>query len=97
MGWSLYVWFHVKTFGPQSECNDSIKYVFFFANIRSTAGWFVKGAIAFVTIGAIIEGRWLLFSITALLDYNIRNQWILHYSRTETSQGPFTISRQRLG
>jgi hypothetical protein len=36
LGWGLYLWFHVKDFGPQKECNDKVKYVIMFVSIRAT-------------------------------------------------------------
>ncbi|KAF9555925.1 hypothetical protein CPC08DRAFT_711596 [Agrocybe pediades] len=38
-GWALYVWSTVKTFGMNSECNNSMKYIFFFVSVRATASW----------------------------------------------------------
>ncbi|KAI0320202.1 hypothetical protein OF83DRAFT_1106364 [Amylostereum chailletii] len=56
LGWSLYVWVHVREFGSQSQCNNSIKYVFFFANVRPTVGWFRRFSMAILILSAIFAG-----------------------------------------
>jgi len=40
-GWSLYIWFTVKRFGINSECNDHVRYIFFFRSVRATVTWLV--------------------------------------------------------
>ena len=37
--WSLYVWIKDSRFGPQPECNDLVKYVIVFINVRATVNW----------------------------------------------------------
>ncbi len=37
--WSLYVLIKCSRFGAQPECNDLVKYVFFFVTVRATVGW----------------------------------------------------------
>ncbi|KAH9035618.1 hypothetical protein EDB85DRAFT_1889202 [Lactarius pseudohatsudake] len=37
--WSIYVWVKASQFGAQPECNDLVKYVFFFITVRATVGW----------------------------------------------------------
>jgi hypothetical protein len=37
--WLLYVWIKGSDFGSQPACNNLVKYVLFFANVRATATW----------------------------------------------------------
>jgi hypothetical protein len=37
--WLLYVWIKGSDFGSQPTCNNLVKYVLFFANVRATATW----------------------------------------------------------
>ena len=37
--WSLYVWIKDTQFGSQPECNNLIKYVVLFINVRATVRW----------------------------------------------------------
>ncbi|KAM6490041.1 hypothetical protein JOM56_014620 [Amanita muscaria] len=38
-GYAFYIWAKAPTFGKNSECNDQIVYVFFFASVNATVGW----------------------------------------------------------
>ncbi|KIL56991.1 hypothetical protein M378DRAFT_88472 [Amanita muscaria Koide BX008] len=38
-GYAFYIWAKAPTFGKNSECNDQIMYVFFFASVSATVGW----------------------------------------------------------
>ncbi|KAF8632036.1 hypothetical protein AX15_002081 [Amanita polypyramis BW_CC] len=41
-GYAFYVWATAPTFGNSPECNDQIKYIFFFKSVRATVGWLRK-------------------------------------------------------
>jgi hypothetical protein len=53
MGWSLYVWIHVDEYGSQPECNNHIKYVIMFVNVRATVPWLRGLTIAGIVGGAV--------------------------------------------
>ncbi|KAI0284010.1 hypothetical protein BGY98DRAFT_949975 [Russula aff. rugulosa BPL654] len=64
--WGLYVWFNanIKHFGNEnarSICNDRIKYVVFFVNIRATAPW-LRGiwitALVLSAVGLMLTFGW---------------------------------------
>ena len=38
-GYAFYVWATAPTFGTTPECNNEIKYIFFFRSVRATVGW----------------------------------------------------------
>ncbi|KAF9555926.1 hypothetical protein CPC08DRAFT_752789 [Agrocybe pediades] len=54
VGWALYVWSTVKTFGVNSECNNSVKYIFFFFSVRATAPWLDTSMRVFLIISAVV-------------------------------------------
>jgi hypothetical protein len=37
--WLLYVWIKDSNFGSQPSCNNLVKYVLFFVDVRATATW----------------------------------------------------------
>ncbi|KAF8341135.1 hypothetical protein F5887DRAFT_385657 [Amanita rubescens] len=41
-GYAFYVWATAPTFGTNPECNNEIKYIFFFVSVRATVGWLRK-------------------------------------------------------
>jgi hypothetical protein len=41
-GYAFYVWATAPTFGIAAECNNEIKYIFFFRSVRATVGWLRK-------------------------------------------------------
>lgn len=41
-GYAFYVWATAPTFGISPECNNEIKYIFFFRSVRATVGWLRK-------------------------------------------------------
>ena len=51
--WSLYVWIKDSQFGSQPECNNLIKYVVLFINVRATVGWLRIMSIVGLTTGAL--------------------------------------------
>jgi hypothetical protein len=53
--WGLYVWANVKGFGNNNDriCNDRIKYVIFFVNVRATAPWLRGIWIAGIVLSAV--------------------------------------------
>ncbi len=59
--WGLYVWADVKHYGSHPECNDQIKYVFFFVTVRATAPWlralWITG-IVFSAVGLMLSFGW---------------------------------------
>ncbi|KAH9167476.1 hypothetical protein EDB89DRAFT_2074821 [Lactarius sanguifluus] len=55
--WTLYVWTKGSQFGAQPECNDLVKYVFFFVTVRATVGWL---RIMFIVCFAISVVAWLV-------------------------------------
>jgi len=61
--WGLYVWANVKTFGNENVriCNDRLKYVIFFVNIRATAPW-LRGiwitALVLSAVGLMLTFGW---------------------------------------
>lgn len=66
--WGLYVWAHVKDFSVKNFgnerarlCNDQIKYVVFFSNVRATVPW-LRGiwitALALSAVGLILTFGW---------------------------------------
>jgi len=55
-GYAFYVWAKAPSFGSSPECNNEIKYVFFFHSVRATAGWLRKLWMAMlgITLGVFI-------------------------------------------
>ncbi|KAF8625964.1 hypothetical protein AX17_006689 [Amanita inopinata Kibby_2008] len=41
-GFAIYVWAAAPQFGSTPECNNEIKYIFFFRSVRATVGWLRK-------------------------------------------------------
>lgn len=65
--WGLYLWVKVKHYGPQSACNNQIKYVVFFATVKATEPWLhslwiVSLALSAVGLMITFAGKaWALF------------------------------------
>ena len=61
--WGLYVWATVEHFGNENVriCNDRVKYVVFFVNIRATAPW-LRGiwitALVLSAVGLMLTFGW---------------------------------------
>ncbi len=55
--WTLYVWIKGSRFGAQPECNNLVKYVFFFVTVRATVGWL---RIMFIVCFATSVLAWLV-------------------------------------
>ncbi|KAF8294147.1 hypothetical protein DL93DRAFT_2068621 [Clavulina sp. PMI_390] len=59
VAWSMYVWITAPSFGISSipshdpHCNDLVKYVVFFANVRATVPWLRGLAVTGLALGAI--------------------------------------------
>jgi hypothetical protein len=68
--WGLYLWVHVKDFGSQPECNDRIKYVFFFFTVRATVPWLRGLWIAGLVISAV--SLMVLFGVMAVALFSMR-------------------------
>jgi hypothetical protein len=68
IAWSLYIWGTANIFnGPQPECNDSVKYIFFFKSIKATEPWLRKLSLAFLGIAGFFYFMILPFSIIAFV------------------------------
>ncbi|KAI0067342.1 hypothetical protein BV25DRAFT_1819666 [Artomyces pyxidatus] len=52
--WAVYMWASADHFGPQWECNNGIKYVFFFATVRATVPWLHKLWMAALIISTVL-------------------------------------------
>jgi len=64
--WLLYVWIKDSKFGSQPECNNFVKYVLMFANVRATETWL---RVLFITY-LVLSSCWMLFEFGAIfLDY----------------------------
>jgi hypothetical protein len=50
--WLLYVWIKDSHFGSQPECNNLVKYVFFFVSIRATTTWIRVGFIIYLCLSS---------------------------------------------
>lgn len=82
-GWALYLWIHAKDFGSQPQCNDQVKYVLMFVNVRATAPW-LRG-IWITTL--VASALWLMaiFGINGYSLYTMRTDE--EEERTEGSGG----------
>jgi hypothetical protein len=61
--WLLYVWIKGSNFGSQPKCNDLVKYVLFFANVRATVNWL---RVLFI-MNLVMTACTLLFRFGAIL------------------------------
>ena len=61
--WLLYVWIKGSNFGSQPTCNNLVKYVLFFANVRATATWL---RVLFI-MNLVMTACTLLFRFGAIL------------------------------
>lgn len=61
--WLLYVWIKDSSFGSQPSCNDLVKYVLFFANVRATVTWLRVLFLLYLVITAC----GLLFSVGVIV------------------------------
>ena len=68
--WGLYLWVHVKDFGSQPECNDRIKYVFFFFTVRATVPWLRGLWIAGLVLSAV--ALMFAFGVMAVALFSMR-------------------------
>jgi len=50
IGYALYIWTKAPTFGKFPECNDQIKYIFFFHSVPATTRWLRRLWIAGLAI-----------------------------------------------
>ncbi|KAI9443222.1 hypothetical protein H4582DRAFT_2054282 [Lactarius indigo] len=67
--WALYMWIRVKDFGAQHQCNNEVKYVLFFANVRATQPWlrgFWITIIVASALGLIVKFGYNAFTLLAL-------------------------------
>jgi hypothetical protein len=53
MGWALYLWIHVRHFGPENQCNDKVKYVIMFVDVEATEPWLRGIWIAIIAVSAL--------------------------------------------
>ena len=58
--WALYVWIKDSQFGSQPQCNDLVKYVFFFRSVRGTVNWL--RILAIVCFSIRMYGSLIIFS-----------------------------------
>ena len=58
--WALYVWIKDSRFGSQPQCNDLVKYVFFFRSVRGTVNWL--RILAIVCFSIRMYGSLIIFS-----------------------------------
>jgi hypothetical protein len=63
-GYAFYVWATAPTFGTNPECNNEIKYIFFFRSVRATVGWLRK--LWMVGLGATL-GLMILVPLASCL------------------------------
>ncbi|KAI9458136.1 hypothetical protein BJY52DRAFT_1416530 [Lactarius psammicola] len=77
--WTLYVWIKGSQFGAQPECNDLVKYVFFFITVRATVGWL---RIMFIVCFAASVLAWLVGLSTVPFVYH--ELTVGELSRTES-------------
>jgi len=61
--WLLYVWIKGSNFGSQPSCNNLVKYVLFFADVRATATWL---RVLFI-MNLVMTACTLLFRFSAIL------------------------------
>jgi len=61
--WLLYVWIKGSNFGSQPTCNNLVKYVLFFANVRATVTWL---RVLFI-MNLVMTACTLLFRFGAIL------------------------------
>ncbi|KAI9458138.1 hypothetical protein BJY52DRAFT_1269948 [Lactarius psammicola] len=76
--WSFYVWTKDERFGPQPECNNLVKYVFFFVTIQATARW--RRVLAFLGLAAGVIGFCVIL-ITMFIKY-------IHRKSPKSSSAP---------
>jgi hypothetical protein len=64
--WLLYVWIKDSKFGSQPDCNNFVKYVLMFADVRATETWL---RVLFITY-LVLSSWWMLFEFGAIfIDY----------------------------
>jgi hypothetical protein len=81
IGYALYVWVKAPTFGSFPECNDQIKYIFFFHSVSATTGWLRKLWIAAL---AITFGVLVIFPLAfAILSHGRPKAPIPQYSASQ--------------
>jgi hypothetical protein len=69
-GWELYLWVHVKDYGPQPVCDDQVKYVIFFHTLRAAVYWLRGIWIAVLAISAV--GLMMTFGCDVCLFFVMR-------------------------
>jgi hypothetical protein len=53
-GWALFLWIHVRHFGPENQCNDKVKYVIMFVDVEATKPWLRGVWIAILAVSAVL-------------------------------------------
>ncbi|KAH9065412.1 hypothetical protein EDB87DRAFT_1679886 [Lactarius vividus] len=79
-GWGLYMWIRVKSFGEQKLCNDQVKYVLMFVNVRATQPWLRDIWIATLVLSAV--GLMIKFG------YNAFTLFVLRHDEGEETEQP---------
>ncbi|KAK2462573.1 hypothetical protein APHAL10511_005416 [Amanita phalloides] len=82
-GYAFYVWATALKFGPFSECNNEIKYIFFFKSVRATVGWLRK--LWMVGLG-ITLGLLLLVPMASCACYCLIGSTVGSGRRSSTSE-----------
>ncbi|KAF8341134.1 hypothetical protein F5887DRAFT_919124 [Amanita rubescens] len=84
-GYAFYIWAKAPTFGRFSECNDEIKYIFFFHPVRATAIWLRKLWMAILGISLAFL---VVFPVMGLCCSMCGCYWTIQ----RTNRGPVTIT-----
>ncbi|KAH9002585.1 hypothetical protein EDB86DRAFT_2896708 [Lactarius hatsudake] len=77
-GWALYMWTHVKSFGQQNLCNDQVKYVMMFFNVRATKPWLHDFWIATLVLSAV--------GLVIKFGYNAFTLFVLRHDKGEETE-----------
>ena len=72
--WSFYLWTHVSKFGLQSECNNEVKYIFFFASVRATVPWLQRLWLASLSISTILMAVALVVALAVSIMFALTNR-----------------------